>query len=307
MEAAHESDTVAGADLVQDMRYLEDLIEGLNSADPSLKLKSYALDVPGHPSALLDSPFVEHLRVGLGTGDAWRAIVDSGNHRVAMSIQCSKGSNDASILVVDASPAKNDSSKRFLSKKWFDIMSAVAKCVGETLKSPAGPPRLHTTFTCSGAQKSPLGCAIFSLSATRKMASDPHIAALHARTLDGLATRDITPGLTWVEANEHLPPSFFKHATSEKTIKAYVEARRRDHATAPNPTADRVPPWRRDFGGPDEPVNKQGETLLKRYESNEVVRYDSRSEKEVTYSNSYEAKRIEMIKTALAELTAKKR
>ncbi|KQV89783.1 hypothetical protein ASC87_28645 [Rhizobacter sp. Root1221] len=98
----------------------------------------------------------------------------------------------------------------------------------------------------------------------------------------------------------------FKHATSEKTIKAYVEARRRDHRTDLNPTAN-VPPWRRDFGGPDEPVNKGGETLLKRYESNEVVRYDPRSEKELTYSNSYEAKRIEMIKTALAELTAKKR
>ncbi|WP_082568874.1 YopJ family acetyltransferase [Rhizobacter sp. Root1221] len=182
LEAAHESDTVAGAELIQDMIHLGDLIEGLNSADPSLKLKSYALEVPDKPSALLDSPLVEDLRVGLGTGDAWRAVVDSGNHRVAMSIQCSKGSNDASILVVDASAAESEDSKRFMSKKWLDIMSAVAQCVGETLKSPAGPPRLHTTFTCSGAQKSPLGCAIFSLSATKKMASDPHITSRpHAR------------------------------------------------------------------------------------------------------------------------------
>lgn len=89
-----------------------------------------------------------------------------------------------------------------------------------------------------------------------------------------------------------MPPSLYKHATSKRVLDAYMERR--------------VAPFRV-VGRPDGKVNKKGQTLVERYAAHEIQRRERPVDYNVpllcTYSNSYEAKRIDLIWTALAALT----
>lgn len=91
-----------------------------------------------------------------------------------------------------------------------------------------------------------------------------------------------------------MPPSLYKHATSKRVLDAYVAERARGALF-------------RVMGRPDGKVNKKGQTLVERYAAHEIQRRERPVDYNVpllcTYSNSYEAKRIDLIWTALAALT----
>lgn len=88
-----------------------------------------------------------------------------------------------------------------------------------------------------------------------------------------------------------LPPSLYKHATSKRVLNDYLVERARSSLSE----------WDRQDGR----VNKKGQTLLERYAAHEIQRLDRTVDYPLlrTYSNSYEAKRIGLIRAALASLT----
>lgn len=309
LEAAYKDNTNLWP--VEDIDHLPDIIAGLNAADPALKLYFEVILDEDHPdfsrecmpALIRQSGLAKQIEAELQLEPAnrstngWRAIIDDGGrHRIAMSVQCSKSSNDVSMLVVDSLN---------LQRKWDDVLRVIASNVQSKLDPSAPPIRLHLAFFGAQTQKTDEGCAIFSLSAAKKMASDPAIQTLHDRLLQGLAIGRIAPGVNILTAARHLPPSMFKHATSRRVLENYVKLQRRHRDEAMERARNGFKGWERPIVDPDGKVNKQGQTLLQRYEAHETERLHPLGYLHM-YSTSYEAKRIEMIRTALAHLTVGK-
>ncbi len=151
------------------------------------------------------------------------------------------------------------------------------------------------TFFATNTQKSPEGGAIFALSAAKKLASDPAIRTFQDSVLRKMAAGRYHGGVQFAEEGDAarlLPPSLYKHTTSRRVLDQYSMARAR-HSSA---GLDR----------PDGRVNKKGQTLRERHTAHTIQRMDFTVDYPLlrTYSNSYEAKRIDFIRTALAHLTA---
>jgi len=274
---------------INDIDHMESLVEGLNLADPGLKLDYYQelWSDDASVAAIHTAALAERLQAELGKGGAWRAVVDYGEHRNAISVQCSASSNDVSIVLVD-STTENSAHTAHVRQRWADVLNEISAAAQARLGPDTPPVRVHMALLSSGVQKAPEGCCIFALSAAKKMASEGAIRELHTRTLDDVAQGRAQPGVEWQDASPRLPPAFFKHATSRAVVEEYLKVlSQRDPAAA------------------QASVNKHGKTLLQRYDDNFVQRDDLIEEKKVSYSMSYEEKRIEMIKTALTHLTAK--
>lgn len=286
-EDALESDTVSQTWDSNDIDHLELLVEGMNLADPQLKLDYYQLwNDDASVAAIHTTALAERLQAELGKGGAWRAVVDYGGHRNAISVQCSASSNDVSIMLVD-SITKNSEHTAHVRGRWADVLNEITAAAQVRLGPDAPPVRLHMALLSTHAQKGPEGCCIFALSAAKKMGSEGAVRELHTRALDDVAQGRAQPGVEWQDANPRLPPAFFKHATSRPVVEEYLKV-----LSQRDPTAAEAK------------VNKHGKTLLQRYDDNFVHRNDLVDDKVIRYSMSYEEKRVEMIKTALAHLTA---
>jgi hypothetical protein len=153
LEAAYAANKPAP---IRDKEFLPDLIAGLNAADPRRKL-DYC-----------------RLAAGLGQGGAWCALLDeAGGHRTALGIRCSSTSRDASLVLVDSLAI--DADDPFEKRRWLGITQGLEKALQAKLGGDA-PVRLRLTVAGSDAQRSAEGCAVFAISAARKLASDPAIA-----------------------------------------------------------------------------------------------------------------------------------
>ncbi|MFV8535895.1 type III effector protein, partial [Ralstonia pseudosolanacearum] len=99
-------------------------------------------------------------------------IHDTG-HSIAMGVQCSRSSNDVSILVIDSGSADRE-----VTKKWRGVVQAIAPDIQAKLGPSASPVRLRVQFFAINTQRSQEGSGIFALSAAKKMASDRAIRGL---------------------------------------------------------------------------------------------------------------------------------
>jgi hypothetical protein len=247
------------------------------------------------PRPVCRSSLVDRLSAGLGKGGAWCTVLDeAGGHRTALGIQCSSTSHDASLVLVDSLDI--DADDEFEQERWLGITQALEKALQAKVGGTA-PVRLLLTLAGSEAQRSGEGCEIFAISAARKLASEPAIAHLHGKALDSIRGGTGSPGFEALRSQE-LPPAFFKHANSGRDIRDYLVARSRAAQTAADPQGPRLVI--------DPIVNKKGQSLRERHESHLVERPASVGNKTIRYSNSYEAKRIELVRVALAPLTAAK-
>ena len=291
LEAAYAANQPAP---IRDKEFLPDLIAGLNAADPRHKLdycRLAALDA----ESVCASKLVDRLAAGLGKGGAWCTLLDeAGGHRTALGIQCSSSSPHASLVLVDS--LEIDARDEFEQARWLGITRALEQSLTHKMGG-AAPIRLHLTVAGSEAQRSGEGCAIFAISAARKLASEPAIARLHGKVLNAVGGGTGLPGFH-VLPSHHLPPAFFKHANSGRDIRDYLVARSQAAQAGAQPL------------GPlrviDPIVNKKGQSLLQRHASHVVERPASSGDKMIRFSNSYEAKRIELVRIALAQLAAAK-
>ena len=122
--------------------------------------------------------------------------------------------------------------------------------------------------------------------------------------LQGIASGRIRPGVNHLSADRLLPPSFFKHATSGNVIGRYVDACDAGRTAAEARRQAGFTGWQRDWPDGQAPVNKKGQTLQQRHAAHSITRESRRDPgRLLTYSNSYEAKRIELIREALTHLT----
>jgi len=270
---------------VKDNEHLKLIIEGLNKADPGLQLEHDGV-MKSEPACWVEKyKLTQRLQQGLGRGDAWRMVIDDddASHRYALSVQCSASSHDASLILVDSiDPAKVEDSDRTVS--WNDILGGIGKVLRQRM--PADPPvRLHLAVAFTTTLRANEGCCIHALSAARKMAAEPEIAELHGAALRAMDSESTGQNIVALPAAD-LPPSFFKHSTSRNDLLGNLSQRKE---AGPDGVFNPV-------------VNKDGQTLLDRWESHKTSRWDPRAGKEQSYSNSYEAKRIELIRTALAAL-----
>ncbi|WP_269153510.1 YopJ family acetyltransferase [Ralstonia solanacearum] len=309
LEAAYQSNITLSP--IEDIDHIEAIIKGLNIADPMLNLHFDKMGAEDSREQIRGYVLAKKLEAELRleprqrSSDGWREIIDDGEHRIAMGVQCSKSSNDVSIVVIDSRFMDLASFKAGSGRKWQRVLEAITSSIQAKLGPSAPPVRLQMTFCATNTQESPEGGDIFALSAAKKMASDPAMRMLPGAMLRMMAKGRFHGGIQFVKeekAARLLPLSLYKHATSKRVLNDYW-AKRTGSGFAKGE-------------GPDSKVNKKGQTLLERYAANEIqrpVRADSNSDEAQsidlnypllrTYSNSYEAKRIDLIRTALASLT----
>jgi len=279
---------------IRDKEFLPDLIAGLSAADPRHKLEYCRLGALDAES-ICESTLVDRLSQELGKGGQWCTVLDEPDgHRTALGIQCSNTSHDASLVLVDSLAIDLDDD--FEQERWREIAPALEKALQAKLGGTA-PVRLRLTLAASDIQRSGEGCAIFAISAARKLASEPAIARLHGQALQSIRDGTGSPGFEVLPPHE-LPPAFFKHANSARDIEDYLVARAGAARTAEPPGNRRLVT--------DPIVNKKGQSLRERHASHLVERPASVGDKMIRYSNSYEAKRIELVRVALAQLVAAK-
>ncbi|MDR7149974.1 hypothetical protein J2W49_001929 [Hydrogenophaga palleronii] len=275
LEAAYQQNRTP---VNEDKQHLALIIEGLNKADPGLRLVHDEVMRDETSNWIQEYQLTQRLQNGLGKGDAWRMVIDDGDrdHRYALSVQCSASSHDASLILVDSMDAASEASK--LVDAWQNILGGIGEVLREHM--PEEQVRLHLAVACSTTQRTDNGCVVMALSAARKMAAEPQIAQLHGAALgnmNGGAGENVV-----ALSAAALPPSFFKHSTSGNDLINNL--------------------FLRDEAGRDPVVNREGQTLLERWTSHMTARRDPQNNKQRLYSNSYEAKRIDLIRTALAAL-----
>ncbi|WP_140629755.1 YopJ family acetyltransferase [Methylibium rhizosphaerae] len=272
--------------VVKDAEHLDALIAGLNRAEPGLHLERNDVMKFELQDAIDDYPLVRRLAEGLGTSAAWRMIInndDDTDHRSALSVKCNPSSRDASLILVESLGDKEQ-----VMDLWQDLLPRVTDALRRRL--PGDPPvRLHLAVANTTAQRTPEGCDIFALAAARKMASEPQIARLHDAILAKPPADASGSHITPLPATL-LPASLLKHSTSGTALLDSLFQR------------DASPHAQKQDGVFNPVVNRDGQTLLERWTSHLTHRWDAKAEKPRTYSNSYEAKRIDLVRTALAHL-----
>jgi hypothetical protein len=287
-----------------DAHFLPELVQGLNAAHPGLKLERHFFELGAPESELLASSLAQRLQQSLGSGQTWRGVLTDGDHGTALSVQFSGHTPDVSMLLVDSlkwSPGDVDR-KRTAWQRTLNTLSAALQAKMPQLTPPV---RLHLATVVSDVQKSSEGCHIFALSAALKMASDPAIQALHERVLFGLLTGRVPPGVNHLDGPRNLPPSMFKHATSKTVLQRYIRVSGERRRAAQARREAGFTGWQRVRADTMASVNKKGQTLLERHAAHLVTRADrTRPGRMLTYSNSYELKRIDLVRQALAHLTA---
>lgn len=288
-------------DTNEDMYHLDDLLEALNAADPSLQLRRYAFEFDRRCTGLAQSGLVSQLLQGMRNQAQWNAIFDrDGKHRSAVSIRCAD--HAASFVVVDSLAADSITEKTH-TDIWQRVLGQLQWFLDRkrNFAEPCVQLRAHVVFT--HAQKSSEGCTIFALSAARKMASATAIADLHRQALAPRPPASAAePEVKFLSASV-LPPAFMKHATSASVLRDYLEKRRQEPGASDS-----------SLGA----VNRRGETLLERHAAHAVTRPKGPAAEPtwmtpilqclgldtgpdtVTYSDSYAHKRIEFVRLALA-------
>jgi len=256
-----------------DHPYLDDLLRGLNAAAPALAARRCEFSPRWSQRELASSELTRCLQSNIGTGRTARLLLDSEGHRAALSIRCAAGSNNVSMLLVDSfSPELMKQG----TASWGEALATIAGLIQAKLEPDAPPVRVHLMTVGASTQKTLSGCSIFALSALKKMASEDFVGKLHDETLEGMTGEGPAIGVHLADGKE-LPVAFMKHATSGAVIDAYL----RESSLAEAGAA----------------VNGRGETLRERHASHVITRG------QFTYSNSFEAKRIEFVRTALHHLT----
>ncbi|QUP56322.1 hypothetical protein GO998_21755 (plasmid) [Ralstonia syzygii] len=295
---------------VRDIDFAHEMASALNAADPALKLEIHDFAPHAGADGIRNASLTQRLLRGLGSGETWRAVLEAGGHRIALSVQHARSAHDVSLLLIDSVPLKEEAIKR-LKNTWDDALRAMANATPTQLDAHAPekrvqPVRLHLSVMNSKTQKTPDGCLIHALSATKKMASDAAIRTMHERLLQGLARGRVHAGVDVLNAGRHLPPAFFKHATSERVVDTYLDAKRTQfQASTARALAHRERPdwWHRPPVDPDAPVNRKGQTLARRQAGYMTQRVNTFGVVH-TYSNSYEHKRIEIVRNTIGHLVA---
>lgn len=265
---------------VQDVDFIEELVASENDANPQLKLGHHKLCIGDNFEAARDSGLVERIINGIEEGRDWRAVLDTGNHRLAMSARHDEDNpRNISVFIVNS-----------LKILWFNVrgwqksFDQVAKAVNERLGPDEKPVKIVASLAGTEVQKTPEGCSIFALSAAKKMEDNPAVEAIHREALNALKKDGESAGGRTVNALRHLDPSFFKHATSPNVVNAYLRAQ-------PDEVASR-------------PVNREEQTLQKRQEAHMINRKVGDSLRR--YSNSYEGKRLSFFTRAVDYMERRK-
>jgi YopJ Serine/Threonine acetyltransferase len=274
-----------------DYPYLDDMIRGLNAADPTLRLERHDFSPERNQSEIAQSTLAQQLRQGLRSGQALRVLLDDGLHRTALGIRFSDASNHVSLVLVDGSDLEPIEAQ---TKSWEKALALMTGSIQALLAPDEQPIKMHLLLARTVVQKTLTGCSIFALSATKKLASEPFVAALHDKALSAMQSSQVAPAVRCLPGTD-LPAAFFKHTTSRTVLTGYLNGKRLEYAKALQPDA---PDQSQDLVNPEAAVNKKKQTLLQRYEAHVVDRNF------ITYSNSYELKRIEFVRNALHHLTA---
>ncbi|GKS84169.1 hypothetical protein AVMA1855_08475 [Acidovorax sp. SUPP1855] len=287
----------------KDTRFLPEMVDGLNGADPRLKLDLYAFDTDHRLTGLTKSGLVTRLKKGMAAQESWQAVLDhGGRHRIALSLKCTQDA--VSVIVVDSLPHSDLRAQTF-SDQWAHLEGQLMHYLNRNRSAELPPAIVQSRIIFSGVQKSQEGCCVFALSAAKKMAAEPDIQAMHDQTLEAMGRGEFEETVP-TQKSDALPPSFIKHSTSATEIRQYEKARSKPaHALSDD--------------APQAVVNRKGQTLQQRHAAHEVTRIGPlppltftsaileclgipREPISVRYSNSYEHKRIEFVRGALAHI-----
>jgi hypothetical protein len=261
-----------------DVDFLPLLIKSENRRDSRLNLRWLSSPVPRrmHAGELMLNGVAAAVRNS--NTEPWRAVLDDCGHSVAISVRhASDEPGKVSIVMLDSMAytyehylvAEDESPQ--MTKRLFD----------HNARSGQAPLQIHLYRLHTDVQRAD-GCCMFALSAAKKAATSVAVAQLHEEGIEHLkATQDVYH-TTHTKAFSVLEASFFKHATSDKTIEGWL---------SDNPKFV------------DAPVNNHNETLAGRYKRYLTHRI-SQDGKPLSYSTSIEMKRIDLLEKALETLGA---
>ncbi|KFX81912.1 type III effector protein, partial [Ralstonia solanacearum] len=129
LEAAYQSNITLSP--IEDIDHIEAIIKGLNIADPMLNLHFDKMGAEDSREQIRGYVLAKKLEAELRleprqrSSDGWREIIDDGEHRIAMGVQCSKSSNDVSIVVIDSRFMDLASFKAGSGQKWQRVLGTI--------------------------------------------------------------------------------------------------------------------------------------------------------------------------------------
>jgi YopJ family protease len=181
---------------------------------------------PGLNAATFNTPSAFLAQLGrLDNPPAWRGLLQVGPpslHRIAVDVR-HHADGSISALLLDASKAYDRKSRPHVYLRGYETFM-------KTLRGEFGE-RCRFAVIESDAQKSLSGCSIYSLSHALEL--HRHRAVfddLHGRLRaqgrclpEGHAASEQARGVELVDGRAILPPSFYKHAQSSRTVARVVE------------------------------------------------------------------------------------
>ena len=263
---------------ISDMDFLPLLIKSENRRDSKLNLRLLSSPVPRNMPAgeLMLNGVVAAVR--RGNTQPWQAVLDDCGHRLAISVRHALNEpSKVSIVMLDSLPHTR-------SHDWVaeqESAQMTTRLNDHNARSGQAPLQIHLARLHTEVQRA-VGCCIFALSAAKKAATSTAVAQLHETGIEHLKTTQDVFHRTHTKAFSVLEASFFKHATSRKTIKSFL---------LDNPKFV------------DALVNKRNDTLVGRFDRYLKVR-SSQYGKPLKYSASIEMKRIDLLEKALETLGA---
>ena len=288
-----------------DAEHLRSIVIGLRLHTPSLDLRVYEIPDPDErPHAIRDGLLCRHVAMAIKSGLHWQAVVVTESHQMALSLSCSERRNCVSLILLD-SAYKRQGLDKFAALKWTNVIEQIGTGLNRLGAAEEEPTRLALTVCGSSAQLTIEGCTIFALAAARKMATDPEFGDLRRSRLEALENDVLAPGLHHLDAM-YLPPAFMKHATSKRVIREYLDARRRLAPSGLPPRADVEQVASASKRPRLETSPSPTQMLTERFENFKVKRglaaFPGSAARPIEYSNSYEHKRIALIRKAIEGL-----
>jgi hypothetical protein len=265
----------------RDAQFLDLLVAMENMRDPKLDLSAHHVDYKALHAGARDavSDLASRVVAGMQTGGSWRAVVSMDTHEVALSVQHdAQRPHHLSIVAVDST------SGHFSSQDWGTLAMSLGVHLNDALARQGKPreAKVWVNRLNTGTQKTSEGGAIFAIAAARDMPGEPGIERLHEQTL-AQAAREPAHFASGTNTNPTwLGARFFKHMTQESSMQALLATR---------PELE------------DQPVNRKQQTLRDR-QATHLARHWPPFGTAYTYSDSYERKRIRMVKRAIRHFEA---
>ena len=163
--------------------------------------------------------FSKRIAEGVETGEQWRAVLDTDNHRMAMSAHYDKDNPcNVSIFIVDATQIDEEDVEA--AQEHFNMLAEdINMHIDTKVNSPV---RIAVSIAGTKTHGTKEGCDIFAIADAEDMLNNPVIEAIHQEALAKLRENREVVNSRLVNAIS-LGLGFYRLATNPKTLDNYLD------------------------------------------------------------------------------------